>query len=287
MTLVTISATLLNILFNWLFMGVFHWGVAGSALGTVLAQVVCLCVILVFRWRTPAALKLARPGPVKEWKQILALGAPTSLGLLGISLNSAAVIANIRTWEPDHYVATIAAYGIVTRVLTFAYLPMMGVNIAFQTICGNNFGARMMTRTNGSLKIALAAVTVYCGLVQVICLLFSPHFGAGFSDDPKVISETARILPWTTVVYVICGLPVVLSGYFQSIGDAPKAGVFGLSRTYLLSIPLLFILPHIFGETGIWMAAPAADIGMLVLIAAVLAVNAARKGWRFGVLQPV
>jgi putative MATE family efflux protein len=287
MTLVTISATLLNIAFNWLFMGGFHWGVAGSAIGTVLAQVVCLLAILVFRWRTPGVLKLARLGPVAQWRQMLALGAPTSLGLLGISLVSAALITNIRIWEPDHYVETIAAYGVVTRILTFAYLPLMGVNIAFQTICGNNFGARLMERTNGSLKIALMVAVVYCGLVQLVCFLFSGHFGAAFADDPRIISETARILPWTTAVYVLAGLPFVLSGFFQSIGDAPRAGILGLSRTYLFAIPLVFILPHLFGERGIWMAAPAADIAMLGLIAIVLAVSAGRRGWRFGLLQPV
>jgi putative MATE family efflux protein len=287
MTLVTISATVLNIGFNWLFMGGFHWGVAGSAIGTVLAQVICLAVILVFRWRTSGALKLARPGPVREWRQMLALGAPTSLGLLGISLMSAALIANIRLWEPAHYVETIAAYGVVTRILTFAYLPLMGVNVAFQTICGNNFGARLMDRTNDSLKLALMVAVAYCGLVQVICYFFSGHFGAAFADNPVIIAETARILPYTTAVYVLCGLPVVLSGYFQAIGDAPKAAILGLSRTYLLAIPLVFILPHVFGEPGIWMGAPAADIGMLGLIAIVLAANASRRGWRFGVLQPV
>jgi putative MATE family efflux protein len=287
MTIVTVSATLLNILFNWLLMGVFGWGVEGSAIGTVLAQFFCLTFVLLYRWRTADVLTLSRPGPVKEWRQILALGAPTSLGLLGISLTSAAIIVNLRLWQTENYVATIAAYGIVTRILTFAYLPMMAINIAFQTICGNNFGAGMMNRTNQSLKIALGTSAVYCGLVQVVCYLFSAHFGAGFADDPAIVSETARILPWTTAVYVLCGLPVTLSGYFQSIGDASKAGIFGLSRTYLFSIPLIFILPHVFGEQGIWMAAPMADIGMVALVAIVLAVNASRRGWRFGVLQPV
>lgn len=287
MTLVTISATVLNIGFNWLFIGGLHWGVAGSAVGTILAQAICLAVILMYRWRTAGTLKLTRPGPVREWRPMLALGAPTSLGLLGISLMSATLISNIRLWEPDHYVETIAAYGVVTRILTFAYLPLMGVNVAFQTICGNNFGARLMDRSNGSLKIALTVAVAYCGLVQVICQLFSTHFGAVFADDPKIIAETARILPFTTAVYVLCGLPVVLSGYFQAIGDAPKAGILGLSRTYLFAIPLVFILPHVFGEKGIWMGAPAADIGMLGLIAIMLAANASRRGWRFGVLQPV
>lgn len=287
MTLVTIAATLLNIAFNWLFMGGFGWGVAGSAFGTVLAQAVCLSVMLVYRWRTPGVLKLIRPGPVREWRQILALGIPSSFGFLGISLNSAAVISSIRIWDSADYVDVIAAYGVVTRLLTFAYLPMMGVSIAFQTIAGNNFGAGLMARTNDSLKLALLVSAAYCGLVQIVALLFAPGLGTVFADDPAIAAEVARILPWTTAVYVICGLPVILSGYFQAIGEAGRAGIIGLSRVYLFSIPLLFVLPHIFGEPGIWMAAPTADVAMLGLIGVVLAVNSARKGWRFGVLQPV
>lgn len=287
MTALTLIGTALNIGFNWLFMGGFGWGVAGSAFGSVLAQSLSLLVVLVFRWRTPGVLKLARPGPVTEWRQMLALGIPASFGFLGISLNSAAVISNIRIWEAEHYVAVIAAYGVVTRLLTFAYLPMMGVSIAFQTISGNNYGARLMGRTNDSLKLALVTVALYCGLIQLVALLFAPALGGFFAEDTAVAAHVARILPWTTFVYVLCGLPVILSGYFQSIGEAGKAGILGLGRTYLFSIPLLFVLPHVFGETGIWMAAPTADIAMVGLIAVVLGVNAARRGWRFGLLQPL
>lgn len=282
MTLLTISATLLNVAFNWLFMGGFGWGVAGSAFGTVLAQAISLLAVLVFRWQTPGVLTLSRPGPVTEWRQMLALGLPSSFGFLGISLNSAAVITNVRIWETQHYVDVIAAYGVVTRLLTFAYLPMMGVSIAFQTIAGNNFGAGLMGRTNDSLKLALLAVLVYCGIIQVAALLFAPALGDFFAEDLEIGVEVARILPWTTLVYVLCGLPVILSGYFQAIGEAGKAGILGLGRTYLFSIPLLFTLPHVFGEPGIWMAAPAADIAMVGLMAIVLGINAIRRGWRFG-----
>ncbi|MBX9456247.1 MAG: MATE family efflux transporter [Rhizobium sp.] len=287
MTALMLSSTLLNIGFNWLFMGGFGWGVAGSALGSVLAQTISLLVVLVFRFRTPGVLKLARPAAVREWRQILALGLPSSFGFLGISLNSAAVISNIRIWEAEHYVAVIAAYGVVTRLLTFAYLPMMGVSIAFQTIAGNNYGARLMARTNDSLKLALVVSAAYCGIIQVVAMLYAPALGTFFADDAVIGAEVARILPWTTAVYVICGLPVILSGYFQSIGEAGKAGILGLGRTYLFSIPLLFVLPHIFGEPGIWMAAPTADIAMIGLIAIVLGINAVRRGWRYGLLQPL
>jgi putative MATE family efflux protein len=286
MTLVTVSATLLNILFNWLLMGFFHFGVAGSATGSVLAQGLCLMLTLLYRWRTPGVLTLSAPGPVREWRTMFALGAPTSLGLLGISLSSASVIFNIEHWQTGSYVATVAAYGIVTRILTFAYLPLMGLNIAFQTICGNNFGAGSVDRTNRSLRLALISALVYCGLVELLVFTLHDKLGAGFVNDPLVVSETARILPWTVAAYVLFGMPVILAGYFQAIGDAKGAGVFGLSRAYLFSIPLVFILPHIFGETGVWITVPAAELGMLLLAITYLSVRARSSGWRFGVLQP-
>jgi putative MATE family efflux protein len=287
MTLVTISATLLNIAFNWLFMGGFGWGVVGSAFGSILAQGICLLVVLSYRLRNRGVLRLGALGRVAEWRQILALGIPSSFGFLGISLNSAAVITNIRLWEGAHYVEVIAAYGVVTRLLTFAYLPMMGVSIAFQTIAGNNFGARMMARTNGSLKLALLFAALYCGVIQIVAQLYANELGNFFAGNADIGRQVGRILPWTTLVYVLCSLPVILSGYFQAIGEAGNAGILGLGRTYLLSIPLLFILPHVFGEPGIWMAAPVADIAMVGIIIIVLAINAAKRGWRFGLLQPV
>jgi putative MATE family efflux protein len=286
MALVTVSATLLNIGFNWLFTGGFRWGVAGSAIGSVLAQLICLLVVVAYRWSNRSALRLAWSGRVEHWRQMLALGAPTSLGLLGISLLSAAMIFNLRIWQEGSYVATIAAYGIVNRILTFAYLPLMGVNIAFQTICGNNVGAGMTARANRSLVIALATAIIYCGVVELVIFTLSGSLGAGFVDDPAVIAETRRILPYTVAAYLLFGIPMVLSGYFQALGMASKAGLFGLSRIYLFSIPLSFLLPFAFGETGIWMSTPVAEVLMFVLILTMLAVNARRTGWRFGLIQP-
>jgi Na+-driven multidrug efflux pump len=74
-----------------------------------------------------------------------------------------------------------------------------------------------------------------------------------------------RILPWTVGAYFLFGQMIVLSGYFQSIGDAKRAALFGLSRPYLFSLPLAFLLPYAFGETGIWMVPVFAEAGMFVL----------------------
>jgi len=284
MTLVMLAASALNIAANWFFMAILHWGVAGSALGSVLAQAICLIAVLVYRWRNAAALRPATRFLLSDWKPILALGAPMSLGFIGISLCSAAVIFNLSIWGEGDYVATVGAYGIITRVMTVAYLPLLGLNIAFQTIAGNNYGAGLRERVGRSLQIALISALVYCAGVELIVELSVTRLGHIFVADPVVIAEVSRILPWTVGAYFLFGQMIVLSGYFQAIGDAKRAAVFGLSRAYLFTLPLTFLLPHAFGEMGIWMVPVFAEACMFMLAFAVLARNARRLGWRYGLL---
>ncbi|MGV8935933.1 MAG: MATE family efflux transporter [Allorhizobium sp.] len=285
MALITIVSALLNMLANWLLIAVFHWGVAGSAFGSVLAQALCLATICLYRLRHRDAL---RPAPVRmsaEWLRMLALGAPMSLGFLGISLASATVIYNLSIWQTDHFIETIAAYGIVTRVLTVAYLPLMGISLALQTICGNNFGAGLTDRVARSLAIALLTALFYCAAIEVLAWSLAAYIARLFVTDPLIIAEVVRILPWTVAVYFLFGQMLVLSGYFQALGDAARAALFGLSRPYALTIPLTFALPLAYGEPGIWMVAVFAEAGMVMMAAIVLAGGARRHGWRFGLLR--
>jgi putative MATE family efflux protein len=284
MTAVTLAATLLNILANWFLIAVMQWGVAGSAIGTVAAQAICLAAVLIYRWRIAAALRPSRTFDPREWQAIIALGAPMSLGFIGISFASAAVIFNLSIFESSNYVATVGAYGIITRIMTFAYLPLLGLSIAFQTICGNNFGAGRLDRVGRSLQIALLSALVYCSAVELLVELLATRLGAIFIADPVVIAEVSRILPWTVGAYFLFGQMIVLSGYFQAIGDAGRAAIFGLSRPYLFTLPLTFLLPHLFGETGIWMVPVFAECGMFAIAAVVLSRIAKARGWRYGLL---
>jgi len=284
MTLVTLSASLLNIFANWLFMAVMHWGVLGSAAGSIASQFVCLAAVLAYRWRRPTALRPSSGAALAEWRGIVAFGAPMSFGFIGISLAAAAILINVSLWSVADHVATIAAYGIITRIMTFTYLPLLGLSIALQTIAGNNHGAGLGLRVGRSLQIAMLAALVYCTLVEVTVELLAGRLGAVFVADPAITAEVRRILPWTIAAYFLFGQMLILSSYFQSIGDAPRAAIFGLSRPYLLTLPLTFLLPFIFGEQGIWMVPVFAEAGMVILAVLVLSQNAKRRRWRYGLL---
>ncbi|MCM5554922.1 MATE family efflux transporter [Pleomorphomonas sp. NRK KF1] len=289
MAAVAIAVTLLNIVFNYILIGPFGLGVVGSAAGTVLAQLVAIGAVLFLRLSGRTRLPLYAHGTgsfLANWKKMLALGAPPSLGLLGISLSSGLIIADIQLWPTAELGATVAAYGVITRVLTFAFLPMLGITTACQSIAGNNYGAGLHDRVKATLKIAFSVAVVYGAVFESMFVFLARPLGALFVDDPQVIAEVARIMPITTATYALSIPLMVLGGYYQALGMAGSAAILNLVRTYVIGLPLLALLPMVAGELGIWIAAPVGDIAMLGVVAALLAWNARRHRLAWGIFHP-
>ncbi len=76
------------------------------------------------------------------------------------------MIYSVQAWAGQDYAATVAAYGIITRIMTFAFLPLLGLKMATQTIVGNNFGAKLWARSDASLGLGLLLALVYCALFE-------------------------------------------------------------------------------------------------------------------------
>lgn len=285
MTFITLLSAALNIWFDYLFIVQLNWGVAGSAYGTVLAQACSLLAIAIVRisgrFPTPVQLKTFRFG-YSHWLQLLALGAPSSLGYLGVSLSAGVTLYGLQIWSGTNYEATAGAYGIVTRLMTFTFLPLLGISMAFQTIVGNNYGAQNWARTNTSLKIALGIAFVYCTLIQSVFFLSRTQIGFIFVDDITIIMEIARILPLVSLLLFIFGPLMILGTYFQAIGDAARAAILGLPRTFMFAIPLTLALPFLFGEQGIWYSGIFSEVLMLFLTIAVLRFRSVRHGHKWG-----
>lgn len=277
-----------NMFLNYLFIGVFDMGVAGSAYGTALAQGLALAIIFAFRVLGSTSLGLPvlmQHSLTSNWTRILALGAPQSLNFIGLALGSAAILAALQWVETRQFDATVSAYGIITRLITFAFLPLLGLAHAMQTITGNNFGAREFLRSDTSLRTAITVALIYCLSLQIVMSLFAAHLGAAFVTDDTVISEVARILPLLSAGFFLSGPLMMLAMHFQAIGDAGRAAILGLSKPYLFAIPLTFVLAGQLGEIGIWLAAPGAEILLLCLTGGVLIRLAKRNSLRWGVFH--
>ncbi len=273
MTIITLLATLLNILFNYLLIVVFQMGVAGTAYGTALAQGGAIVAALLYQYSDNGCLRfrLRRlSGIWHNWGNYLTLGAPTSLSYVGISVISGSIIYQLQIWDAESYEVSVAAYGIVTRLLTFGYMPLLGLTLAQQAIVGNNFGAKKWDRTVQSLKICVVISTLYCAVLQVVFYALPGSIASIFVDNPEVIAETARILPPMAMLYILFGPLLMFPSFFQAIGDAKRSAILGLTKIYLISTPLILLLPYAIGETGIWYASPLAEVLALALTLLIL-----------------
>lgn len=167
----------------------------------------------------------------------------------------------LQVWAGDHFESTSGAFGIMTR---------LGLSMAFQTIVSHNFGAGRRDRTRSAAKIAIAVAFGYCATIQLGFVITAPWLGAVFVDDPMIQHELARILPIGTLTLFLFGPQMMIARYFQAVGDAPRAAILSLSRTYVFAIPLTLILPYLIGEPGIWYAGAVAEVLVLALTIGVL-----------------
>ncbi|WP_299480234.1 MATE family efflux transporter [uncultured Roseibium sp.] len=281
----SLLVSLANILFNFVLVGLLKWGVAGSAMGTALAQVVTFTAVILFRMRAQTILKpsVLFTYPLnRHWRPIIALGAPQSLNFAGIGFASAATIAALQHVGSDSYDATIAAFGIITRVMTFVFLPLLGLTQALQAMIGNNYGAKEWRRSDDTLRLGLLTALIYCIGAQALLSFLASPVGYLFVDDMRVVDEIARIMPINIALMFAAGPLFVIAAYFQACGDAKKAAVISLVKPYLFFLPLLIVLPYFFGETGIWLTGPVAELLLLILTALMLFRASKKQTARWG-----
>ena len=285
MAALSLLVSLLNIMFNYVLIAKLEMGVAGSAYGTALAQLVTLLIVIGFRLSgktllTPRALLQA---PLtSDWGRILALGAPQSLNFIGVALGSTAILLALQMVNAPQYAATVSAYGIITRVMTFAFLPLLGLTHALQTIVGNNYGAQALDRSDRSLRIGIWIGFLYCLGCQVIFVALAEPIALLFVDDPEVITAFQWILKVSTAMFWLAGPMIVIAAYFQALGDATRAAVLGLTKPYAFALPLTFALPLFMGELGVWLAGPISEVLMAILAFFVLAKTARKLDLRYG-----
>jgi putative MATE family efflux protein len=282
MAIAGLAVTLANIGFNYLLIVGFELGVAGSAWGTALAQAIALAIVILYRASGKARLTLTPRDAANwqaGWREMLALGIPRSLSFIGIAAGAAATIASLRLFGAANTDASIAAYGVISRMMTFAYFQLLGMSLAVQAMVGNNVGAGLWLRSNATLKLALIWSFAYAVIIETGLILFRKHLGGLFVSDPVVSAEVGRILPVFVAGYFSFGPMMMIANYFQSIGDVRRSALLSLARTYLFAIPLIFVLPLGLGEDGIWLALPLADAALVVVTLAVLKARSRQAAW--------
>lgn len=261
----TILTVVLNAGLDPLFIFVFHWGIRGAAIATIIAQVVSLTWLLIEFAKPSAEIRFERHSFIPE-KHILQKSL--SIGISPFLLNSAACLIVILINKGLlHYGGdyAVAAYGIVNRVTFVFIMVVLGLTQGMQPIAGYNFGAKKTDRLFEVLRLALIYGIAIMVVAFLVCMFLPEYVAQLFTADPELIKASARGMRVVNIFFPTVAVAIVASNFFQSIGMARQSIILSLSRQVIVLVPLLLILPRFFGVDGIWFAIPAADLVAFVL----------------------
>lgn len=271
---IMLTAVAINCVLDPLFIFVFRWGIAGSAIATVISQCTAFTLEMV-HFNNPRSFlhferKLFRFDS-KIVKNILTIGLAPFLLHICASLVTVLVNTALKTHGGDLY---IGAYGIINRVVMLFVMIVAGLNQGMQPIVGYNYGARQFDRVVKVLKMTICCAVVVTTVGFLLGMLM-PHLivkifvGEGSEGAAQLIAVAEHGLRIVVAVFPVVGFQIVTSNFFQYIGKPQKAIALSMTRQLLFLVPLLATLPNWLGHTGVWLSMPIAD-ALSVLLAAVL-----------------
>ena len=256
---VTLLTVVINLVLAIVFIYFFHWGIRGAALATILGQAAALVIVVQHFSNKNALIHFKRSilkFDMRIVKGILSIGM--SPFVLNACLCLVVVIINKALYTHGGDLA-IGAYGIVNTLLMIFGMLVMGLNQGMQPIAGYNFGARQYSRVRQVLKITIICATTVTTFAFLLGEIAPYYMARMFTKDEELIRITILGLRVCVITFPVVGFQMVTSNFFQSIGKAKKAILLSSTRQLLILIPLLLILPNIFGTIGVFASIPVAD----------------------------
>ena len=254
-----IISTILNIGFDLLFVLVFHWGIAGVAFATVLAQGIAFALSVIYLNRTHTIIRFAFRGLVFDreiFRKSLRIGIPTGMQHTFVSLGMMALMSIVNRFGTN----TIAAYTIAWRIDSFAAMPAMNFGLALSTFVGQNLGANKPERIRQGLIATLKMTTAISLIATVVAWSFGRELMGVFTNNPEVIDLGYSYLVIISSFYVVFSAMFVTQSVMRGAGDTLIPMFITLISLWLLRIPLSHYLSGIWGTDGIWWGIPIAWI---------------------------
>ena len=272
----------LNIFLDWLFMFPLGLGIQGAAIATVISQVVSFLICLAYfpKFKAfpveKASLTIQKPFAARIFK----LGTASFsnhmvMTLVNVVLNNTLVhYGALSVYGSD---IPLAVAGVVGKVNAIMVSFVVGLAHGCQPILSFNMGAKNYHRVKATFKMASAVALVFSFTAFALFQLF-PHeilsiFGSGDALYYQFGEDYLRVY-----LFMVClfGIQPLAVNYFTSIGDMKQGTFLSISRQGFLLLPLLILMPLVWGLEGVLYAGPIAD-GLAVVLSLVMMARSFRK----------
>ena len=259
-----VTAAVVNIALDYLLVGRLSMGTGGAAAATVAAQMVSFFMGL-WEFQTGGhviRLRIRNMGfSRRHLKSILWFGIPTAFNevMVNAAMLTVSGVAN------SFGLAQSAAYGIGSRINSFAIFSDGAMNQTMSSFASQNIGAGEEKRAMQGLKECLKISAAIAAVTSVIVFAVAPQLSRLFDRDPEVVNWTVRFLHVTVWSYVLFALVGPLIGFIRGTGNVTASVAVGFVAQCVFRIPFSFLFGHLYGFPGVGAAVLIGPLSSVVM----------------------
>lgn len=268
-------ACVVNIVLDYILMGIFHMGPAGAALGTTLSQMTSVLVSLLVIWKRNSGIRITKKDFIlnrQDTGSILKIGIPVAFqdGLIQIAFIIITIIANHRGLNDS------AAVGIVEKIISFLFLVPSSMLSTVSALGAQNIGAGKPQRAIDTLRYAILLSAGFGVLVAVTMQFIAEPIVGLFTDTAsqeglEVVRLGGQYLRGYVWDCVFAGIHFCFSGYFCAIGRSGISFLHNITAIVLMRIPGVYLTSKIFPETLFPMGIATASGSMISVVICIIA----------------
>lgn len=273
--MIILTGVIANLILDPVFIFGFNMGIRGAAIATVISM--CISSVLIFSHFTGKqnTLRLVRLSFRPDLMILLTIiGVGMAAFIMNITTGMVNIIMNryLVNYGGDY---AIGAYGIISSYSILVSMLLMGICQGMQPIISYHYATGHREVLHDTLKYAIGIGSLIASAGFIIGATGATWLVKAFTWDPQLRDISAEGLRYTFLAMPLVGFQIIVTSYFQSIRQAPKAITMNISRQFVFLIPALSLFSIWWGLTGIWLAIPFADL-MATLIALFFILRQAR-----------
>ena len=236
-----IISGVLNAGLNMFLVIVFHLGVAGVAIATVISQMVSCVLVLRCLYLSDGSYQLRFSRLTLKWnylKQIFQVGIPAGIQSTVINFSNVLLQSSVNSFGST----AMAGYTAANNILSFLYVSVNSVTQACMSFTSQNYGVGNYKRMDKILVNCIALSVSVSLALGCIAYFFGPEILSIYTSDPEVIRCGVEVLAYTTVTYFLCGLMDLFPGPMRGMGHSAVPMLMSIIGTVGTRIVWIFLL---------------------------------------------
>ena len=254
-----IIGSVLNMVLDPIFIYGLNLGVNGAAIATLISQVVTLFIYIIYfkSEKSYIKLKISNFKPtINAYKEILKVGISMFLLQIFSSISMSKISSSASLYGED----AIAAMGIVLRIVTLGTNVVFGYMKGLQPLAGFNYGAKNYKRLNEAIRCCIKYINLSCLVWTILLYIFAPNILSIFGTGESVLKIAVPALRAGVIMFITFGFQFTYSTLYLSMGKALAGGFLSICRQGIIFLPIILLLPKIFGLNGVIYSQAVADL---------------------------